>query len=225
VRKDDIEAFLDAATELLMKEFHFELLESRRQAKANDGTRQRPNGATGVREKAYASAALDGRTEELAAAASGSRNDHLNKSAFRLGGMIARGWLKRADVEDALLGAMHANKAVADDGIDAAKATMASGLDAGVKEPHPDLNDQATADSTTANRVAEKEPIRPYTLAETHAVFQKWLGKEYDLGTLDAVLAVAAAEKLSGDPPWLLIISGPGNAKTETVQALSGLGA
>jgi hypothetical protein len=39
------------------------------------------------------------------------------------------------------------------------------------------------------------------------------------------MLAVAAAEQLPGDPAWLLIISGPGNAKTETVQATSGLGA
>src|SRR5262249_4516219 len=39
------------------------------------------------------------------------------------------------------------------------------------------------------------------------------------------MLAVAASEKLLGDPAWLLIISGPGNAKTETVQATSGLGA
>jgi hypothetical protein len=225
VRKDDIEAFLEVATELLIKEFNFELLDNKRQAKANDSTQQKPNGAAGIREKAYASAALDGCTEELAAAASGSRNELPNKSAFRLSRMIARGWLKRADVEEALLEAMHANKAVADDGIDAAKATLASGLDAGVKEPHPDLSDEATTvNSTTADGVAEKEPIRPYTLAETRAVFQKWLGTEYDLGTLDAVLAVAAAEKLSGDPPWLLIISGPGNAKTETVQAISGLG-
>ena len=39
------------------------------------------------------------------------------------------------------------------------------------------------------------------------------------------MLAVAASEKLSGDPAWLLIISGPGNAKTETVQSTSALGA
>jgi hypothetical protein len=63
----------------------------------------------------------------------------------------------------------------------------------------------------------------PRTLAEVHRVFKKWFGAEYDLGILDAVLAVVAAEKLSGDPPWLLIISGPGNAKTETIQATSGL--
>ena len=45
------------------------------------------------------------------------------------------------------------------------------------------------------------------------------------MGTLDAMLSAAAAERLAGDPPWLLIISGPGNAKTETTQATSGLGA
>jgi hypothetical protein len=32
-------------------------------------------------------------------------------------------------------------------------------------------------------------------------------------------------EQLTGDPVWLLLISGSGNAKTETVQALDGIGA
>jgi hypothetical protein len=85
----------------------------------------------------------------------------------------------------------------------------------------------ARADEDNVNHASstdEKRSVRPHTLAETRDVFQKWFGKEYDLGTLDAVLAVAAAERLPGDPPWLLIISGPGNAKTETVQAISGLG-
>jgi hypothetical protein len=59
------------------------------------------------------------------------------------------------------------------------------------------------------------------TLAEVREVFQRWLGKDYDTSILDAVLAVAAAEKLPGDPPWLMIISGPGNAKTETAQSVS----
>jgi hypothetical protein len=36
--------------------------------------------------------------------------------------------------------------------------------------------------------------------------------------TIDAVLATAA-ERLAGDPLWLLVVSGPGNAKTETVQS------
>lgn len=62
-------------------------------------------------------------------------------------------------------------------------------------------------------------------LDETHEVFRRWLGDEYDLDALDVVLATAAVEKLDGDPLWLLLISGSGNAKTETVQALDGAGA
>src|SRR5262249_8081344 len=61
--------------------------------------------------------------------------------------------------------------------------------------------------------------------AEVHSVFRKWFGEEYDTDVIDAVLATAAANRLTGDPLWLLVISGPGNAKTETVQSLSGAGA
>ena len=59
------------------------------------------------------------------------------------------------------------------------------------------------------------------TLTDVHGIFRQWLGAEYDMDTLNATLACAAAERLKGDPLWLLIVSGPGNAKTETVQALS----
>jgi hypothetical protein len=69
------------------------------------------------------------------------------------------------------------------------------------------------------------EPSRPYKLDEVRAAFRRWLGDEYDMDTLGAVLATAAAERLSGDPLWLLVVSGPGNAKTETVQSLRGAGA
>jgi hypothetical protein len=62
-------------------------------------------------------------------------------------------------------------------------------------------------------------------IAEVHGTFKKWLGAEYDTEALDVVLAAAAVERLTGDPLWLLLISGSGNAKTETVQALDGIGA
>lgn len=62
-------------------------------------------------------------------------------------------------------------------------------------------------------------------LAGCHQTFAKWLGEEYDLDALNAVLATAAVERLDGDPLWLLVVSGSGNAKTETVQALAGAGA
>ena len=73
------------------------------------------------------------------------------------------------------------------------------------------------------------EPARPLprrqTLADVHATFRRWFGDEYDLDAADAVCAAAASERLAGDPLWLLLISGPGAAKTETVQSLAGAGA
>lgn len=65
----------------------------------------------------------------------------------------------------------------------------------------------------------------PMTLSDAHAVFRRWLGEDYDTDALNAVLAAAAVESLDGDPLWLLLISGSGNAKTETVQALDGIDA
>lgn len=62
-------------------------------------------------------------------------------------------------------------------------------------------------------------------LAEVHATFRRWFGDKYDLGALDAVLAAAAAQRLGGDPCWLLVIGGSGAAKTETIMPLTGAGA
>lgn len=66
---------------------------------------------------------------------------------------------------------------------------------------------------------------QPVPLSDAHKVFRRWLGDDYDTDALNAVLAAAAVERLDGDPLWLLLISGSGNAKTETVQALDGIAA
>jgi hypothetical protein len=58
-----------------------------------------------------------------------------------------------------------------------------------------------------------------------HDTFRKWLGDGYDSEAMTAVLAAAAVERLDGDPLWLFLISGSGNAKTEMVQPLVGAGA
>ena len=222
VHEAGMHAFVDAAVALLIGEFGFTAKDNSKRRKANDGEQPHSEQA-GIRERAYAQAALDGCAEELAAAASGSRNELLNKLAFRLGRMITRGWLDRADVEAELIGAMHANGAVADDGLAAAAATLRSGIDAGMAEPHTDLADQ---DDEKPSSAADEQAQHPrQTLDEVREVFRKWLGRDYDVDVIDAVLATGAAERLAGDPLWLLVISGPGNAKTETVQALSGTGA
>lgn len=56
-------------------------------------------------------------------------------------------------------------------------------------------------------------------------MFRKWFGEGYDLDAASAAVAAAASERLAGDTLWLLIVAGPGGAKTETVQALAGAGA
>ncbi|MGK9280875.1 hypothetical protein KXR73_09385 [Micrococcus luteus] len=67
--------------------------------------------------------------------------------------------------------------------------------------------------------------VRSTALKDAHQVFRRWLGEDYDVQALDAVLAAAAVERLDGDPLWLLVISGSGNAKTETVASLAETGA
>jgi hypothetical protein len=98
-----------------------------------------------------------------------------------------------------------------------------------MKSKSPDANDVLRNSGTDGLRrafdKAHKVNSARHKFDVCHEVFQKWLGKGFDLATLDATLAVATSERLKGDPAWLLIISGPGNAKTETVQATKGLGA
>lgn len=62
-------------------------------------------------------------------------------------------------------------------------------------------------------------------LDAAHVTVRRWLGADYDMDAFYVVAAAAAAERLDGDPPWLLLISGSGNAKTETVMSLVGAGA
>jgi bifunctional DNA primase/polymerase-like protein len=171
----------------------------------------------GEREKAYARAALDGCAEELAATAKGKRNEALNALAFRLGRMVGAGWIERTKVEAALTAAMHTNGYAADKGDEAVEATLASGLDAGIADPHGGLDQDEPR--------PKPEPPPKQTLADVHRVFRKWLGSDYDIDMIDATVAAAASEKLSGDPLWLLIVAGPGGAKTETVSSLAGAGA
>jgi hypothetical protein len=62
-------------------------------------------------------------------------------------------------------------------------------------------------------------------LDHAHRTFTRWLGTSYDLQALDIILATAAVQHLDGDPVWTILISGAGNAKTETVAPLAGAGA
>lgn len=88
-----------------------------------------------------------------------------------------------------------------------------------------DVDCPVPCDGRCRRRPVTRNNNKVPSIDETEAVFTRWLGKEYDLGALDVVLATAAVEQLGGDPPWLLVVSGSGNAKTETVVSLAGAGA
>jgi hypothetical protein len=106
-----------------------------------------PERVANLREMAWAQAALRQCVDDLSAAGRGSRNNALNRAAFRLGGMVQRAWLERGAVEHELLEAAHTNGLVTEDGgSDKALATIRSGLDAGMGHPHPDLPDQRIGD-------------------------------------------------------------------------------
>jgi hypothetical protein len=74
-------------------------------------------------------------------------------------------------------------------------------------------------------RVSVKMPekrcdVAPVPLPRLVERFRYWFGDHYDLDALYVTLAVAAVERLDGEPLWLLVISGPGATKTETVSVL-----
>jgi Bifunctional DNA primase/polymerase, N-terminal/D5 N terminal like len=110
----------------------------------------------GSREAAYASKALDGGAAVLASAGPGTRNDTLNAAAFRMGTMIVRGWIDRAEVSDALTAACLTNGLVRDNGFDTVQATLASGLRAGEEKPHQDLGDRSNRQPAVKATKVEK---------------------------------------------------------------------
>ena len=107
-------------------------------------------------ERMYARATLDGCADELAQAASGERNNNLNKKAFRLGTMRARlDFVRRG------IGGAFRRRSIcglnADDGEEATRKTLKSGLDDGMKCPHPDL-DPGRQSSRSSTRSRQRRP-------------------------------------------------------------------
>ena len=60
------------------------------------------------------------------------------------------------------------------------------------------------------------------TLDEARAVFRSWLHLP-DTGPVDVVLGAIAANRLDGDPVWLLLVGPPGGGKSEILNAVYSL--
>jgi hypothetical protein len=87
----------------------------------------------------YAKRALLNAWYELHNCPAGCRNHLLNVLAYKMGRLIVRGWIRRDQVEDYLLRACEANGLLAEDGLARCRATLASGIEAGMKRPYHDI--------------------------------------------------------------------------------------
>ena len=83
----------------------------------------------------YVQAALENETAAVINAPAGQRNHTLNRAAFSLGQFVGSGLLDREHVEAALWSVSVANGLVGDDGEEATRNTMRSGIEAGMLEP------------------------------------------------------------------------------------------
>jgi Bifunctional DNA primase/polymerase, N-terminal len=135
----DLAAAFAAGTIPVLPAFVQEIIKpSRPPAEPVVVTRQR-----GRRFECYAASALECVARELSAKAPDTgRNNTLNGSAYRMGRMVARGWITRSEVERVLFCAATNCGLVKDTDAEAVRATIASGLNAGMLQPHPDLKDR-----------------------------------------------------------------------------------
>jgi len=92
---------------------------------------QRPAGANGDRNRAWALAALDDECRGVAGAAKGTRNDQLNRAAFAIGQIVGSGLLAESEANEHL---WHAARECGLSNFEAG-GTISSGLRAGMASP------------------------------------------------------------------------------------------
>jgi len=157
VTSDEAEKYLDAVSAKLIKSFGFKLDDEKRREQKKDA---REEFARTDRETAWAESALRNVAAELSDTAKGDRNNKLYKCAFRMGTMIAREWIARDVVELALeKGAADCRLDADDGGHKGVLATIKSGINAGLKCPHEDLQDEPQQDEPHQKEQKVVDPV------------------------------------------------------------------
>jgi hypothetical protein len=173
-----------------------------------------PEANSSLRCQAYAAAALQGAAAELGAAPSGKRNATLNAVAFRLGRMIERSWIDEKTVANALLGACDTNKYLREHGHRATMKTIESGIEAGRKEPHPDLPDRDP--SSGGDGTADADPADLSDLSDLSAT----RGTQQRTGDEQQARGRKAETGTSEEPDWTLLDDRRGDLPDLPVEAL-----
>jgi hypothetical protein len=145
--------------------------------------------------EAWAQAALDAETREVASCGKGGRNDTLNKAAFSLGQLVGGGYLQEADIVSALRNAALACGLAREDGWPATNATIRSGLSKGRLQPR---------------QKPERDIEVPVTVVEAAAAMSGARAKKPDPVVIDLGASVDWAKPvglLSEIANWILATS------------------
>jgi len=115
---------------------------------------------------AYGAAALANECAELTGAIPGGRNDRLYRAARAIGGLVAAGEIDRGEAERALFDAAASCRYIADEGANAARSTIKSGLDRGRLKPREGKHQHARRISPEAEREREHRRVEAEHEAE-----------------------------------------------------------
>lgn len=242
ISREEAQQLVDDVAEMLCRDFGYKL-----DPKSANKTTARTNG-TPPTSTNYAVVALERECAAITNALAGTRNDQINKSAFNLGQLIADGLLDENMVRERLYAAAIACGYVKDDGEQAALNTINSGLRGGMAKPRQSptvsvtsapapgptstpppsgpqpggAQQQAPGAGTAQQLPGVGATSSTSAIDATLEVFKEWLLLK-DYTPVLSVLGTVAANLLPGDPVWLGLIAPPSSAKTEIVNALSGL--
>ena len=166
-----------------------------------------------AREAAYAAATLKESARELAEAKRGGRNNKLNKTAFRLATMSARGWVTQDVIRAELVAACRSNGLLGERAV-AVHATITSAFKAGLKHPHRDLQDQSNPINTIPRSPSQSSGLETICAADVtpENIAFIWQGRlargkhtciagEGGLGKSALICAMVAAVTTGGDWP------------------------
>ena len=137
----------------------------------------------------YGAGLLTGICREIASELAGTRNKKLNACSFKVGRAIASGAVDRGEAERALLRAAVDCGLVADDGEAAARATIQSGLSAGILQPISDLADRLDKDRGQGAPLAARQSVLHWHDTNNVLVMPKWLIKKMLPETGVAIIA------------------------------------
>jgi NrS-1 polymerase HBD domain len=81
-------------------------------------------------------------------------------------------------------------------------------------------NGQPEGEGRTPEDGDDQESKSPLTLVEVVAAFRHWLHMPHLIGALYVLLGTYAANRMSGDPLWLMLVGGSGWGKTELLMSI-----